>query len=221
MNGVDPALKVYWDSQTPDKPDREDRKGPRGRAARLPLTQHPAIRQMAMARFTQDEAAAQVAAMQVKRAPLAWDIQLFIWTGRLVFRPYERMRSFVTAHAGFVSAQIREYRLTACRGCTFRKDRGDGVMYCPPMLAKCKCPVWVLACIAWVTWLRKTECPIGRWNVPKHLEWEWPRWLLACLAWVSRICCRDVPKETTGRDADASPAMPRKTRSSCAGGKPS
>lgn len=167
IDDVDPALAKHWQATAPRNHSPPDRKSSLAGAAQLPLAGHPALRQQAIARYIQDEAAAQVAALQVVKAPLARDLRALRWTGRWAFRMYERVRGFLIAHAGFVSAQKREYRLTACRACTWGQDRGDGLIICPLMLASCKCPARLLAGRWWVTWLRDKKCPIGRWDEPE------------------------------------------------------
>ena len=159
---IDPALVKHWAKGAANAQPRPARNGG---AARIPLTQHPVIRQQAMARFVEDEAEAQRAAVQVKPAKAPLDLRLIRWTGRLIFNLYARPRDFLVAHAGFVSIQYREFRLTACRACTFRKEiQGDGVLYCAPMLERCSCPAWLPVSLWWVTKLRKTECPLKRWD---------------------------------------------------------
>ncbi len=139
---------------TPPQPPR-----PRPR-----LTAHPSIRQDALGRYIDDEVKAHQAATQVTRSPAPFEViairRLALWSLGI----YIRVRGFIVAHAAFVPAQTREYRLTCCRGCSQRKDRGDGVMFCELMLRRCKCPAWILACLWWVTRLRDTECPIGLWK---------------------------------------------------------
>lgn len=164
MDDVDPGLAKHWAAKAAQSQRLPVRNG---KTVRIPLTQHPAIRQQAMARYVQDQGDAQVAALRVKRVPKPWDLRLLRWTGRLIFMLYARPRNFLASHTRFISAQKREYRLTACRACTFHKDRGDFLVYCEPMLAKCNCPVWKLSGLSWVTRLRKTVCPLGRWDAPE------------------------------------------------------
>lgn len=161
MDDIDPALVKHWAKTTATAHRPATRNGG---AVQIPLTQHPAIRQQAMARFVQDEADAQIAALRVKRSSVPLDLRVIRWTGRLLFGLYVYPRDFVIAHAGFVSAQKRAFRLTACHACTFHKDRGDFMIYCMPMLEKCKCPVWLLTCLSWLTCLRDTKCPLSRWD---------------------------------------------------------
>ena len=164
MDDVDPALAEHWKRKRAEK---HPSPSSNGGAAQLPLTRHPAIRQQAIARFVHDEADAQIAALRVKRTPMPWDLRAIGWTGRLLFKLYAYPRSFLIVHAGFVSAQKREFRFTACQPCTLCKDGGHGLLFCAPMLAKCGCPSWLLSCLWWVTWQRKTKCPLGRWDKPE------------------------------------------------------
>ena len=167
MDNVDPALDKYWNAQTPKNGTQKATHQKRGRTVPVPLTAHPSIRHAALQRYLNDEADLQLAGSRVKQAPQPWDLRALHWAGKWSFRRYVLTRGFLIAHIGRVTAQEREYRLTACEGCTFRKDRSDGLMICPPMLAKCGCGPWLLACLWHVTKLRKTKCPADKWKLPE------------------------------------------------------
>ena len=123
------------------------------------------IRLAAFGRYVEDQADLM---MPPLRPAKPWDVRVAWRTARRIGRParwlarrYERGRSFVVAHLGFVSAETRAMRGWHCGGCSQAKDRGDGVLFCAERQRRCGCGTWLGACLWWLLKLWRFECPLG------------------------------------------------------------
>ena len=126
-----------------------------------PATDHPNVQQAAMGRYVQDQAA--LASRPAMRPPApGLDERLLHYVLGKIWAAYRKARSFAVYHlCGFVSSKVRLERLEHCRGCSFRSDPGDGIIYCKQRQRQCGCPQSPFSGIWWLTHLRRFGCPLG------------------------------------------------------------
>lgn len=163
----DVAVAERWKQEAKCAESRSAQPAP-SKPALPPRGAKPVIQQASRDRYQMDQSRLyQATSCQGRKRPTppALDLRLLQFGLKLAYFWYNRIRSFVLFHrSGFVRPAVRIQRLAHCAGCSFRKDRGDGIMCCEVRQASCGCPRTILTGIWWLSYQWNFKCLLGHFD---------------------------------------------------------